>query len=355
MADVRKLARQYDLTPKEIRTLIQLLGANQAISAAQALQQKIAALHSKDITIRVNEIHATSFGPHAKAIAGNADGGTVPKTGLPYADRHLYMLADGEEVISNRHGQADRWRPFLKAINAGHLANGGTAGHHHRGHQHAQTAAERLKAKENRRRDELNRRLASIEKVLGRTNTLIGNAHAFGSAFAGNVFAAGLPTTKQVNVPGHTFTKVINGQLVTESTPGTTKTVKLSNSQLLASMVKYQKGQRAQALRLAHDVRKLSREGVSKSLLAQMQAGGAQGIAEIHALAQGSRSQVHQFNRLNAQTNAALNQAGAYAASGHPMAHLQRQRQNEEATVRAIKKALHNLTVTVKHSKLRVN
>lgn len=57
-----------------------------------------------------------------------ADGGTVPKTGLPYADRHLYLLADGEEVISNRYGQADRHRAHLKAINAGLLADGGTAG-----------------------------------------------------------------------------------------------------------------------------------------------------------------------------------------------------------------------------------
>src|SRR3712207_8389017 len=40
-----------------------------------------------------------------------------------YADRHPYLLADGEEVISNRHGQADRWRPLLKAINAGRLAD----------------------------------------------------------------------------------------------------------------------------------------------------------------------------------------------------------------------------------------
>ncbi|GAB2970316.1 hypothetical protein [Nocardioides montaniterrae] len=59
---------------------------------------------------------------------GKADGGTIPKTGLPYADRHPYLLADGEEVISNRYGQADRHRSLLKAINAGRLADGGTVG-----------------------------------------------------------------------------------------------------------------------------------------------------------------------------------------------------------------------------------
>ncbi|HKY58310.1 MAG TPA: hypothetical protein VJL80_09755 [Aeromicrobium sp.] len=52
-------------------------------------------------------------------IPVNADGGTIPKTGRPYADRHLRLLADGEEVISNRHGQADKNRAALKAANRG--------------------------------------------------------------------------------------------------------------------------------------------------------------------------------------------------------------------------------------------
>ena len=63
------------------------------------------------------------FGPR-----GSADGGTVPKTGRHYADRHPYLLADGEEVISNRYGQADRFRPVLKAINAARAADGATVG-----------------------------------------------------------------------------------------------------------------------------------------------------------------------------------------------------------------------------------
>lgn len=50
--------------------------------------------------------------------AGSADGSTVPSGGA-YRDRYPYLLAPGEEVISNRFGQADRNRPLLKAINAG--------------------------------------------------------------------------------------------------------------------------------------------------------------------------------------------------------------------------------------------
>ncbi len=70
-----------------------------------------------------------------QAIA--ADGATVvgaPRQ--PYGDKVLYAVAPGEEIVSNRFGQADKHRDLLKAINDGvdirHLfpgyADGGTAG-----------------------------------------------------------------------------------------------------------------------------------------------------------------------------------------------------------------------------------
>lgn len=65
--------------------------------------------------------------PPAPLPGQSADGSTVPKDGGPYRDRYPYLLAPGEEVISNRYGQADRHRGLLKAINAGALADGGTA------------------------------------------------------------------------------------------------------------------------------------------------------------------------------------------------------------------------------------
>lgn len=71
-----------------------------------------------------------------KRLGAEADGGFVPKTGLPYADRHLYLLADGEGVTTNRRGETDRFRDVIEGINAGlsrqqvkgMLAEGGIAG-----------------------------------------------------------------------------------------------------------------------------------------------------------------------------------------------------------------------------------
>lgn len=71
----------------------------------------------------------------AQASGNGADGATVPKTGLPYADRHLYMLADGEEIISNRHGQADRFRADRAAGRIPSYAGGGTTGAYSQSYQ----------------------------------------------------------------------------------------------------------------------------------------------------------------------------------------------------------------------------
>jgi hypothetical protein len=130
--EIRTYARQLGLTPKVIRTLIEA-ETKQATDKILTFREYLNSL--KDKTVHVNVL--TGYGNAAKqnnnmyhlpGMDRSADGSTVPKTGLPYADRHPYLLADGEEVISNRHGQADRHRGLLKAINAGRLADGGTAG-----------------------------------------------------------------------------------------------------------------------------------------------------------------------------------------------------------------------------------
>lgn len=98
-----------------------------AMNDINGLEARLRAIKDESVNVVVRTINTgdTQLGPRNQA----ADGATVPKTGKPYADRHLYLLADGEEVISNRFGQADRHRSLLKSINAGRrLANGGTAG-----------------------------------------------------------------------------------------------------------------------------------------------------------------------------------------------------------------------------------
>ena len=117
--------------PKPKVSLLGIDATTGALAGALRLLTQVDGFHAKStITTEIRTVRVgndTAGGPPALR-PGSADGTTVPKTGRPYADRHVYLLADGEEVVSNRYGQADRHRPRLKAINANRLADGGTTG-----------------------------------------------------------------------------------------------------------------------------------------------------------------------------------------------------------------------------------
>lgn len=122
--------------PSKVSAQVQVNGVPTALAEMQRLRSLISG-HPITQSIIVQKVgqdprHDVSVGspslPNVLLGTGKANGGTIPKDGRSYADRYLYMLAPGEEVISNRHGQADRNRALLKAINANRMASGGTAG-----------------------------------------------------------------------------------------------------------------------------------------------------------------------------------------------------------------------------------
>lgn len=104
-----------------------------AMSALGAFGSYLASLtrpRTVDVGVKIHKgaVGAGGSGGLAGLLnPGTADGGTITGPRYPYGDKVLTPTAPGEEVISNRHGQADKWRPFLKRINAG-LADGGTVG-----------------------------------------------------------------------------------------------------------------------------------------------------------------------------------------------------------------------------------
>lgn len=132
---VRHMIDVMGLTPKQIKTTIALLGAQQANSQISGLRSQLEGLdgrvfRSTVVVTRYGTSNLTATGGHV--VNTNADGGTIPGQRRPYGDRVLHLLAPGEEVISNRYGQADRHRGLLKRINAGRggagfgMADGGT-------------------------------------------------------------------------------------------------------------------------------------------------------------------------------------------------------------------------------------
>lgn len=116
----KRLADRYLDMPSKVDTKI-TADTSQAIVAVADFKARLDSLRNKTIT--VTQFNAYKGGPQLQ----QADGGTVPGQLQPYGDRVHALLAPGEEVISNRHGQADRHRSLLKQINANRLADGGTA------------------------------------------------------------------------------------------------------------------------------------------------------------------------------------------------------------------------------------
>lgn len=207
------------------------------------------------------------------------------------------------------------------------------------------------------RRKHLEAELSQVEKAVAAITAKITAAQQFGAAFMGNPFADVSATRNVTTVkPGGVMTQLINGQIVTTHGPSTstTKTVPLTNKQLIANMLHDERKQRNTAHTLAEEMKKLEHEGISKSLVEQMEAAGPAGLAQIKALASATKHQVHEFNALNAQATKSYNNAGAIGLEGTTMAHLHRRQQNKQDMEAAIKHALKGVQLQISHTKLRV-
>jgi hypothetical protein len=124
-AAARRLARQLLEIPNSrvVKVSAETEQARSALASIIAQAQSVPRVIRTDYIVnqitRISKINAGSAGTQLGNHGTGSDGARVPKTGLPYADRHLYLLADGERVTSNRHGQADKADKALSLINSG--------------------------------------------------------------------------------------------------------------------------------------------------------------------------------------------------------------------------------------------
>lgn len=127
---VKRLMRELSATKAEPKATLDTSQVRAGIAWITNALHHIPDEHVNVIVNRIGGGSVTSgYGGHSADPLGPADGITVPGQRWPYYDKVPAILAPGEEVISNRYGQADRHRDLLKAINANRLAGGGTAGH----------------------------------------------------------------------------------------------------------------------------------------------------------------------------------------------------------------------------------
>jgi TP901 family phage tail tape measure protein len=102
LAAIRRIAREIKLIPKEWRTDYYVIQHNALNKGYQ---------------------HGGKDGDPSTPYG---DGGTVPGSRVPYRDGTLILAAGGEEIISNRYGEADRFRADRAAGRIPAYAGGGT-------------------------------------------------------------------------------------------------------------------------------------------------------------------------------------------------------------------------------------
>lgn len=123
--------------------------------------------------------------------------------------------------------------------------------------------------------------------------------------------------------------------------------VDTTTPETIADLLKYQKQQAGHAKRLRRDVTSVTRMGLSKALVRQLQSQGASGEAALHALAAGSPAQIAALNRLNKQTSQSLRaaglRAGNYVRGGSVDADIRHANKQERATERHANKQEHLL------------
>lgn len=118
--DLEAYLKIIGFTPKAVTTVIKTRGVPQSLSDLRSVASELAKLRDK--TIHIATVRTTG----GRVLPGMADGGTVagaPRR--PYADKVIIAAAPGEEIISNRHGQADQFRADRAAGRIPAYADGG--------------------------------------------------------------------------------------------------------------------------------------------------------------------------------------------------------------------------------------
>lgn len=132
-ADVMKKSLEAKLALREVHTIhprpVITVDPGNSFGILDAIKARLGSLHDRTISVTTIQ-HSVGGGAVPRdSLAGGkpkAEGGTVEGPRYPYGDKVLIAAAPGEEVISNRHGQADRFRADRALGRIPGYADGGT-------------------------------------------------------------------------------------------------------------------------------------------------------------------------------------------------------------------------------------
>lgn len=127
--EIKRYVNETAKVPKKVSTKV-VADALPAFASFRQVDQWMDRLDGKRATTYVDTVRtltdSATGGKGAAAFGQYADGGTVPGPRYPYADKVHILAAPGEEIITNRNGEADRFRRDRAAGAIPHYADGGT-------------------------------------------------------------------------------------------------------------------------------------------------------------------------------------------------------------------------------------
>jgi predicted nucleic acid-binding Zn-ribbon protein len=126
LAGVLSFAAQVDAAQPDVPVTVK---PGDSLNILARIKAAIAAIKDKSVSITTvyRTEHEKALGnPHLPDPIPGSSGMTVPGPRLPYRDKVFAWLAPGEEVITNRHGEADRFRADRDSGRIPRYADGGT-------------------------------------------------------------------------------------------------------------------------------------------------------------------------------------------------------------------------------------
>lgn len=311
LASLRSIAavsKAYNLTPKQIKTVIAATGADFTISQVKKVESNLADVSKVRPNLSGYKASLQAQLDQAGGIArsGGAYVGYAMSSGLEAAlaaDR-ARIAAQSADLVSNAimaaRRAANAHSPSRKMIALGHdLVDGLMVG--------------------------IKDRWMPLQAAMTKLQSIVQNAaqKMRADVQSRNQFAGGF-SSFATSAFGADFGTDANGNAIAPTA---------------SSVLAFARQQRAQARMVKMDVRKLVKMGLSPALLRQLQAQGAAGIPTLEALAAATPSQIRQYDRLNAATYGDLHTAGMTAANrvyGSQIAH-------DKAVVRELHSLVHEL------------
>jgi TP901 family phage tail tape measure protein len=288
---VATLAKLYNLTPKQIKTVISAVNADFSVKQIQKVEKALTDVSKVRPNLSGYKTVLSSQLDQAGGIArtggtqiGNALGAGLNSAVQGWSGSIARTSADlVSNAIRAARKAADAHSPSRKMIQLGEDMGIGLAQGLDKSRMRAIFAAgETVKAA-------IDKMTAYIKTQDQKLKSLLSAKSQFTQGFQ----------TFATSAFGADFGTDVNGNPIAPTA---------------AAIIAFQQQQRDQAALVKQDVRRLIHMGLSPALLKQLQAAGASGFAEIQALAAASPSQIKQFNALNRQTTKDLNLAGVSAS-----------------------------------------